>query len=70
MTPYYEDIIGDHEQVDHSVEVATGVLVNAPIQGTVKILVEDIYTNDKVFVLIHNVLYVPGLNKRLLSVRQ
>ena len=70
MTPFLHDIIGNHENVECVVEVATGVLVPAPLQGTVKIKLEDIYTSDSCIVLLHNVLYVPGLSKRLLSVKQ
>ena len=50
--------------------MATRVLTKAPKRGTVKIRVQDIYTGDSCFVLMHNVLYVPGLNRRLISVRQ
>ena len=46
MTPYFEDLIGDIERTDSNVEVATGVLTKAPLQGTVKIKIQDIYTND------------------------
>ena len=70
MTSYLEDLIADHEEVDCVVEVATGVLVPATTQGTAKIKITDVVTGDKCIVMLHNVLYVPGLTKRLLSVRQ
>ena len=46
------------------------VLTPAPLQGTVKIHIQDIYTYEECFVFLHDVLYVPGLSRRLLSVRQ
>ena len=71
MTPYAEDFIGDMQPSACTVEVATGVIVGAPFEGTVKVELNDIYNQDHTcFVLMHNVLYVPGLNQRLISVRQ
>ena len=71
MKPYLHDIIGDSQRSECTVKVATGVLVQAPLQGTVKVFIQDIYNPKKrTFVLMHNVLYVPELNKRLISVRQ
>ena len=70
MTPHKEDLICDLTDSTCVVEVATGVLTRAPKIGTAKIRTDDINTGDCCYVLVHNVLYVPGLNKRLLSVRQ
>ena len=70
MTPYLTDFIGDQQRASCSVEVATGVLTQAPLQGTVKIKLQDIYSGKWCYVLLHNVLYVPGLTRRLISVRQ
>ena len=70
MTPHKEDLICDLTDSTCVVEVATGVLTRAPKIGTAKIRIDDISTGDCCYVLVHNVLYVPGLNKRLLSVRQ
>ena len=70
MTPFLEDLVSDVTKAAAVVEVATGVLTQAPLQGTVKIHIQDIYTHDECYVLLEDVLYVPGLSKRLLSVRQ
>ena len=70
MTPNLEDLIQDREKTKTVVEVATGVFVKASVQGTVKILITDIYSGKECFVYLNNVLHVPGLTKRLLSVRQ
>ena len=45
-------------------------IVPANTQGTAKIKIADVVTGDECIVMLHNVLYVPGLTKRLLSVRQ
>ena len=70
MTPFIENIVADKSKSDAVVGVATGVLTPAPLQGTVKIHIQDIYIYDGCFVFLHDVLYVPGLSRRLLSVRQ
>ena len=70
MTPFIEDIVADKSKSDAVVEVATGVLTPAPLQGTVKIHIQDIYTYEECFVFLHDVLYVPGISRRLISVRQ
>lgn len=40
------------------------------MQGTVKILVEDVKNGTKCYVFLHNVLYVPGITRRLISAQQ
>ena len=70
MTPYYSDLIEDIEPNHSNVEVGTGVLTPAPFQGTVKIRIEDVYDDKKCYVLLHNIYFIPGLNRRSLSVRQ
>ena len=70
MTPHATDLICNKKKSKSTVEVATGVLTRAPIEGTVKIKLTDVRNGNECFVLLHNVLYVPGLNKRLMSVRQ
>ena len=70
MTPFFEDLIGNVTDTEAIVEVANGILTEAPKQGTVKIKIEDINDGRTCDVLLHNVLYVPGLSRRLLSVRQ
>ena len=53
-----------------SVELATGALMHVPLQGTVKIKVQDTHRENWCYVLMHNVLHVPEFTRRLMSVRQ
>ena len=56
MTPNHDDLISDITKTSCVVEVTKGVLTRAPQKGAVKIRVQDIYTGDSCFVLMHNVL--------------
>ena len=69
MTPHREDFVGHLLNFSCSVEVATGTLVSCYFQGTVSIKITDVNTFDECIVHLYNVLYVPDLGKRLLSVR-
>ena len=40
------------------------------MQGTVKIHIEDMLNGNECYILLHDVLFVPGISRRLLSVRQ
>ena len=70
FTPYFTDFIGPTRMSKCNVEVATGVLVPGKSVGTVKIRITDIKTHETCYVLLNNVIHVPGLNRRLISVHQ
>ena len=70
MSPYIEDFISDKHKSSSTAEVATGVLTKAPMQGTVKTHIEDILNGNECYILLLGVLLVPGISRRLLSVRQ
>jgi hypothetical protein len=71
MTPNQQDLQYNIEPSTAVVEVANGVLIRAQRRGTVRIRLTDIndsrHTCD---ILVHDVLWVPGLSRRLLSVDQ
>ena len=69
MTPHREDFVGRLMNFSCAVEVATGTIVSSYFQGTVSIKITDVNTVDECVVHLDNVLYVPDLIKRLLSVR-
>ena len=71
ITPHAEDSILNVEESNAVVQVANGVLIRAELRGTVRIRLQDL--NDPRItcdILVHGVLYVPGLSRRLLSVDQ
>ena len=69
MTPYLSDFIGTLTDHKSTVETANGGIIPVFKKGTVKVLIVDAFDPQHVIpVLMENVLYVPGLNKRLLSV--
>ena len=70
MTPVRDDLL-NWEECDALVSMANGALVQVRHCGNVKICLNDIHDpNNTKFVIIEKVLYVPGLNRRLLSVVQ
>jgi hypothetical protein len=70
MTPVREDLI-QWEECDALVSMANGAVVHVKHCGSVKICLNDInHPRNSKFVQIEKVLYVPGLNRRLLSVVQ
>ena len=69
MTPHREDFVDHLMDFSCAVEVATGTLVPCYFQGTVSIKITNVNTFDEYIVHLDNVLYVPDLSKRLLSVR-
>jgi hypothetical protein len=69
MTPSKEDFNGTLTPFDSIVETANGGIIRVTHRGTVRILMCDIFRPDNTIVVkLHNVLFVPGLTKRLLSV--
>ena len=70
MTPYEDDLISDVTKSKSLVEVANGNIVKAPNKGTALICIVDIKTNKTFDILLEDVLYVPGLSRRLFSVTQ
>ena len=70
MTPVLSDLIADVTPCTQLVQVANGVIIPAPKKGTARIRLFDINGLAPVDVLLANVLYTPGLNRRLLSVPQ
>ena len=70
MTPFKEDLIRDVCKSQAIIEVANGNLVKAPLQGTARIRIIDVKTNISRDILLDNILYVPGLSRRLFSVTQ
>jgi transposase InsO family protein len=71
MTPHRSDLVHNVERSHAIVEVANGVLIRAELRGTVRIKLVDINdATQSCDILVHDVLYVPGLSRRLLSVDQ
>ena len=70
MTPYKSDLIRNIIPSKSIVEVANGNLVQAPIEGTACIRIVDVNDHHQHDILLNNVLYVPGLSRRLFSVSQ
>jgi hypothetical protein len=71
MTNDESDLVLNVEESLAVVQVANGVLIRAQLRGTVRIRIQDL--NDPHIscdILVHDVLYVPGLSRRLLSVDQ
>jgi hypothetical protein len=71
MTNDPTDLVLNVEESAAVVQVANGVLIRAQQRGTVRIRIQDLQdphiTCD---ILVHDVLHVPGLSRRLLSVDQ
>jgi hypothetical protein len=71
MTPNIDGLVEDIEPYDTIVETANGGQVKCHMRGTAQILIQDIFDqNKRLVVLVEHVLHVPGLNRRLLSVRE
>ena len=70
MTPFKDDLIMDIERSRALVQVANGTVVKAPLNGTALFRFTDIETHQYTDILVENVLYVPGLSRRLFSVTQ
>jgi hypothetical protein len=70
MTPHIEDLILNVEESNAVVQVANGVLIQAELCGTIRIRIQDL--NDPRItcniLVVHDVLYVPGLSRCLLSI--
>jgi hypothetical protein len=71
MTNNLTDLVLNIEESAAVVQVANGVLIRAQQRGTVRIRIQDLHdphiTCD---ILVHDVLYIPDLSRRLLSVDQ
>ena len=70
MTPFANDLITDVSNSTSLVEVANGNIMKAPKKGTALIRIIDVQTHSTFDVLLEDVLYVPGLSRRLFSVTQ
>jgi hypothetical protein len=71
MTPYIEDFIPELSPFQTMVETANGGLVEVSMKGTVKVLMNDTFQNNKtVMVYLNEVLHVPLLSRRLFSVAE
>jgi hypothetical protein len=71
MTPNQQDLQYNIEPSTAIVEVANGVLIRAQQRGTVQIRLTDINDSRRTCdILVHDVLWIPGLSRRLLSVDQ
>jgi hypothetical protein len=71
MTNDEADLVLNREESNAIVQVANGALIRAELRGTVRVRIQDL-NNPHIScdMLIHDVLYVPGLSRRLLSVDQ
>jgi hypothetical protein len=71
MTNNEADLALNREESNAVVQVANGVLIRAELRGTVRVRIQDLnHPHISCNMLIHDVLYVPGLSRRLLSVDQ
>ncbi len=71
MTNNATDLVLNIEESNAVVQVANGVLIRAESRGTVRVRIQDILDPRlSCDIYIHDVLYVPGLSRRLLSVDQ
>ena len=70
MTPYKSDLTSDVARSKILVEVANGNIVQAHSIGTAKIRIEDVSGKPTQDILLEQVLFVPGLSRRLFSVPQ
>ncbi|KAG7352569.1 hypothetical protein IV203_008617 [Nitzschia inconspicua] len=71
MSPVREDFIGELKPHQTMVEIANGSLVEVRWRGTVKLLLIDkSKPSNQAMVCLRNVLYVPMLSRRLLSVAE
>ena len=70
MTPYKSDLTSDIKRSKILVQVANGNIVQAHSIGSTKIRINDITGKPHQDILLEDVLYVPGLSRRLFSVPQ
>jgi hypothetical protein len=71
MTNRIEDFIEHLEHYETLVEVANGGIVHVTHRGKVKIHMSDtINPNHSIVVQLNDVLYVPDLTRRLISVQE
>ena len=70
MTPFEDDLITDPGSSKSLVEVANGNIVKAPKKGTAFIRIVGVKTHKTFDILLEDVLYVPGLSRRLFSMTQ
>ncbi len=71
MTKCMEDFIGTLEIYETLVECANGGVTLSTHRWKTEVLIRDIFHPDhSVIVQLNNVLYVPGLNRRLISVSE
>jgi hypothetical protein len=67
MTHRYEAFNGPLEPYETLVEVANGGVAHVTHKGTVDVLISDTYNpENSIIVQLNNVLYVPGITRRLL----
>jgi hypothetical protein len=71
MTPNQHELQYNIEPSTAIVEVANGLFIRAQRRGTVQIRLTDINDSRRTCdILVHDVMWVPGLSRRLLSVDQ
>ena len=71
MTPEGSDFVGPLEEYHTLVEIANGAMVEVSKRGTVKLRINDFFRRyHYVQVYLNNVLWVPNLNRRLMSVAE
>ena len=62
MTPFADNLISDITKSKSLVEVANGNIVEVPKKGTALIRIVDVQTNKTFYMLLEDILYIPGLS--------
>jgi hypothetical protein len=69
MSNCFDDFIGPVEPYETLVEAANGGVTRVSYKGKPKVYISDLFQpSHSALVTLHNVLYVPGLTRRLISV--
>jgi hypothetical protein len=71
MTHCIDDFNGDLKPYESLVETANGGVIHVTHRGSVDIYLNDVFTKgNSLIIQVNNVLYVPGLTRRLISVHE
>jgi transposase InsO family protein len=71
MTHYIDDFNGYLKPYESLVETANGGVIHVTHRGSVDIYLNDVFTKgNSLIIQVNNVLYVPGLTRRLISVHE
>jgi hypothetical protein len=71
MTNCIDDFNGPLQEYETLVEVANGGVTHVTRKGSVSVLINDHFQRENsIIVQLNNVLYLPGLSRRLLSVSE